>query len=151
MITGLGVAGVYVTDYEQAKEFFVDKLGFEVRHDLEMGNGQRWLTVGPPAAPTFQLALTVPGPPMHDEETAAKIRELMAKGALSAGAWHTDDCRATYRELVAKGVEFLQEPQERPYGVEAVFRDDFGNWYSLNEINDKTLDREAMAAAMGNR
>lgn len=147
MITRLGVAGVYVNDYEEAKNFFVDKLGFELRQDVKMENGFRWLTVGPPASPEFQLHLSVPGPPMHDEETAASIRALMAKGALSAGAWNTDDCRKTYEEYSERGVEFLQEPQERPYGVEAVFRDNSGNWYSLNELNEKTFDREAMAEA----
>lgn len=84
---------------------------------------------------------------MHDEETAGAIRLLLAKGALSAGAWNTDDCRRTYEEYSARGVEFLQEPQERPYGVEAVFRDPFGNWYSLNETNDVGWDQEAMAKA----
>lgn len=147
MITRLGVAGVYVTDYDQAKEFFIDKLDFEQRFDVQMDNGHRWLTVGPCAAPDFQFNLMVPGPPMHDEETAAAIRALLAKGALSGGAWITDDCRASYRELSARGVQFLQEPAERPYGVEAVFRDPFGNWYSLNEHNAEALDREAMAAA----
>jgi catechol 2,3-dioxygenase-like lactoylglutathione lyase family enzyme len=136
MITKLGVASVYVTDYEEAKEFFVGKLGFTERFDVKMENGYRWLTVAPPSDPEFQLNLTVPGPPMHDEETVAAIRMLMAKGALSAGAWNTDDCRATHQQYSSRGVEFLQEPEDRPYGVEAVFRDPFGNWYSLNQTND---------------
>jgi catechol 2,3-dioxygenase-like lactoylglutathione lyase family enzyme len=144
MITKLGVAGVFVTDYDEAREFFVGKLGFHERQDLVMDNGFRWLTVSPPADPDFQLHLSVPGPPTHDEETAAALRDLMAKGVLSAGAWNTDDCRATFELYSSRGVEFLQEPQERPYGVEAVFRDPFGNWYSLNETNEKTFDREAM-------
>ncbi|TDC49910.1 VOC family protein [Jiangella ureilytica] len=149
MITKLGVATAYVSDYDQALDFFITKLGFELRTDVTMENGFRWLTVGPPASPEFQLNLTVPGPPMHDEATAAALRELMAKGALSAGAWNTDDCRKTFAEYTARGVEFIQEPAERPYGVEAVFRDDFGNWYSLNELNDKALDQQAMADAFG--
>jgi catechol 2,3-dioxygenase-like lactoylglutathione lyase family enzyme len=147
MITKLGVATAYVSDYDQALDFFIGKLGFELRTDVTMENGFRWLTVGPPASPEFQLNLTVPGPPMHDEATAASLRELMAKGALSAGAWNTDDCRKTFAEYTARGVEFIQEPAERPYGVEAVFRDDFGNWYSLNELNDKALDQQAMSEA----
>lgn len=147
MITKLGVATAYVSDYDQALDFFIGKLGFELRTDVTMENGFRWLTVGPPASPEFQLNLTVPGPPMHDEQTAAALRELMAKGALSAGAWNTDDCRATFAEYSARGVEFIQEPADRPYGVEAVFRDDFGNWYSLNELNDKALDQQAMSEA----
>jgi catechol 2,3-dioxygenase-like lactoylglutathione lyase family enzyme len=147
VITHLGVAGVFVTDYDEAKEFFIDKLGFELRHDLTMENGYRWLTVGPPASPGFQLAISVPGPPTHDEETAAMLSALLAKGALSAGAWHTDDCRKTFAEYSARGVEFLQEPVDRPYGVEAVFRDPFGNWYSLNETNEATFDADAMETA----
>lgn len=145
MITRLGVVGIYVTDYDEALAFFVDKLGFELRNDVMMENGFRWLTVGPPASPEFQANLSVPGPPMHDEETAAMIKALVAKGAIGAGAWNTDDCRRTFQEYSARGVEFLQEPAERPYGVEAVFRDPFGNWYSLNELNDKAFDREALA------
>lgn len=145
MITKLGVAGVYVTDYDEAKEFFLGKLGFTERFDVKLENGYRWLTVGPPASPDFQLNLTVPGPPMHDEETVAALRMLMAKGALSAGAWNTDDCHQTYREYSGRGVEFLQEPQDRPYGVEAVFRDPFGNWYSLNQTNDIAADAEEIS------
>ncbi|MDA0563274.1 VOC family protein [Streptomonospora sp. S1-112] len=145
MITRLGVAGVYVLDHDEAKRFFIDRLGFEERFDLTMDNGMRWLTVGPPADPRFQLSLTVPGSPMHDEETAAAIRDLLARGALSGGAWNTDDCRATYAEYTARGVEFVQEPHEVPYGVEAVFRDPWGNWYSLNEVPDSAFDTEEMA------
>lgn len=145
MITRLGVAGVFVFDYEEAKRFFLDRLGFEERFDVTMDNGMRWLTVGPPADPRFQLSLQVPGPPLHDEDTAQAIRALVAKGALSAGAWNTDDCRATHAAYAARGVEFLQEPREVPYGVEAVFRDPFGNWYSLNELNTAALDPDAMA------
>jgi predicted enzyme related to lactoylglutathione lyase len=70
---------------------------------------------------------------MHDEETGQQIRSLVAKGAMGGGVWETDDCRATYEELSAKGVIFLQEPSERPYGIEAVFRDDSGNWFSLTQ------------------
>lgn len=147
MITRLGVASIYVTDYDEALEFFRDKLGFKLRADLKMENGYRWLTVYPPDSPHFQLSLTVPGPPSHDEETAAMLRALLAKGVLSAGAWNTDDCRATFEEYSARGVEFLQEPVERPYGVEAVFRDNSGNWFSLNELNGVVFDDAAMSEA----
>ena len=147
MITKLGVAGIYVTDYEESKAFFVEKLGFEERFDLTMENGYRWLTLGPPASPHFQLSLQVPGPPQLDEESAAAIRALLAKGVLSGGAWNTDDCRQTFELYRSRGVEFLQEPVERPYGVEAVFRDNSGNWYSLNELNGLTFDQDAMGEA----
>jgi hypothetical protein len=89
--------------------------------------------VGPPSQPDLEFILFEPGPSMHDEETGQQIRAPLAKGALGGGVWARDDCRATYGELAAKGVEFLQEPAERPYGIEAVFRDDWGNWFSLTE------------------
>jgi len=147
MITKLGVASVFVPDADEAKAWFIEKLGFEERFDVRMENGFRWLTVGPPADPMFQLNIAVPGPPMHDEETAATILSLMAKGVLGVGAWNTDDCRKTFEEYSARGVEFLQEPADRPYGVEAMFRDPWGNWYSLNETNFDAFDSGAMGKA----
>jgi catechol 2,3-dioxygenase-like lactoylglutathione lyase family enzyme len=132
VITRLSHASVYVEDQDAAKAFYTDKLGFEVRNDQTM-DGFRWLTVGPPGQPALELVLLVPGPPMFDEETAAQMKQVLRKGALGTGVFHTDDCRATYAELQSRGVEFLQEPEERPYGVEAVFRDDSGNWFSLTQ------------------
>lgn len=82
---------------------------------------------------------------MHDEETAATLKAMVAKGMLSGGAWNTDDCRRTYEEYSAGGVEFLQGPQERPYGVEAVSRDNSGNWYSLNQLSADALDHDKIA------
>jgi hypothetical protein len=96
-------------------------------------DGLRWLTVGPKGQPDFELILANPSPPMVDDEAANSIRALVARGALGAGVMETDDCRRTYEELTKKGVTFLQEPADRPYGVEAVFRDDSGNWFSLTE------------------
>ena len=133
MITRLSHATVWVLDQDEALAFYTDKLGFEVRTDAVMDNGFRWLTVGPPDDPGFELVLAHAGPPMVAEEDAATIRALVAKGALGAGVWEADDCRKTYEELSARGVTFLQEPQERPYGIEAVFRDNSGNWFSLGQ------------------
>ena len=133
MITRLSHAGVWVLDQDEALEFYTQKLGFEVRTDARMDNGFRWLTVGPKDDPDFELILGHPGPPMVDEESAATIRALVAKGALGGGVWEADDCQKTYEELSARGVTFLQEPAERPYGVEALFRDNSGNWFSLTE------------------
>jgi catechol 2,3-dioxygenase-like lactoylglutathione lyase family enzyme len=130
MITRLSHAGVPVLDQESAKQFYTEKLGFVVRTDATMGDF-RWLTVSPPDQADFEITLYAPGPPMHDEETGSQIRELVAKGAMSGGVLETDDIRNTFEELSAKGVIFLQEPSERPYGIEAVFRDDSGNWFSL--------------------
>jgi catechol 2,3-dioxygenase-like lactoylglutathione lyase family enzyme len=139
-ITGLGIATVWVLDQDSAKEFFTEKLGMELRYDMTLGEGgMRWVTVGTKDQPELQLALMVPGPPSLDPESAEQLKALIAKGVLGAGAFNTDDCHAAYRELSAKGVTFIQEPQDRPYGVEAIFRDDSGNWYSLTQQSE-TLD-----------
>ncbi|WP_020673830.1 VOC family protein [Amycolatopsis nigrescens] len=133
MIKTLSHACVYVLDYASAKEFYAEKLGFTVREDMMLGERFRWLTVGPPDQPELEIILMEPGPPQHDPETARQLRELIAKGALGPGAWVTPDCRKTYEVLSARGVTFLSEPAQRPYGVEATFRDDSGNWFSLTE------------------
>jgi catechol 2,3-dioxygenase-like lactoylglutathione lyase family enzyme len=132
MITRLSHASVWVLDQDSAKAFYTEKLGFEVRNDTEL-DGLRWLTVGPKSQPEVEMILAYPAPPMFDGETGATIRGLVAKGSLGAGVLATDDCQATYEELEAKGVEFIQEPAERPYGIEAIFRDDSGNWFSLTQ------------------
>jgi catechol 2,3-dioxygenase-like lactoylglutathione lyase family enzyme len=141
MIKALSHASVYVLDQDSAKEFYTEKLGFEVRDDLRVGDF-RWLTVGPVDQPDVRFILMKPGPPQFDPETEAQVRALIAKGALGAGVWATDDCRKTYRELSARGVTFLQEPAERPYGIEAVFRDDSGNWFSLTERHELDLSKD---------
>jgi predicted enzyme related to lactoylglutathione lyase len=134
MIQKMSHASVYVTDQQKALEFYRDKLGFEVRTDATMEGGFRWLTVGPKNQPDFEIALMEPKAGfMFDEETAGQIRALVEKGALGAGVFDTDDCRATYEELKSKGVEFMQPPAERPYGIEALFKDNSGNWFSLTQ------------------
>ncbi|SEF54996.1 Catechol 2,3-dioxygenase [Thermomonospora echinospora] len=134
MITGVGVTTVWVLDQDRAKEFFVGKLGMELRDDVTMGEGgMRWLTVGAKDQPDLMLTLMVPGPPAQDPESAEQLKALLAKGVLGAAVFTTTDCEGDYRELKERGVTFLQEPQRRPYGVEAIFRDDFGNWYSLTQ------------------
>lgn len=141
MISKLSHAGVLVLDQESAKQFYTEKLGFTVRNDVQMGadfagsgQGFRWLTVSPPGQPDLEFILAAPEMG-HDKGTAGQLRELVAKGAFGGGVWETDDCRKTHEELSGRGVTFLQEPTERPYGVEAVFRDDSGNWFSLTEHN----------------
>jgi catechol 2,3-dioxygenase-like lactoylglutathione lyase family enzyme len=131
-----------VLDQDRAKEFYTRKLGFDVRSDGTMGaefegagKGFRWLTVSPPDQPDVEIILADCGMG-HDPRTADLIRDLVAKGALGTGVMATPDCRKTYAELSARGVVFLQEPAERPYGIEAVFRDDSGNWFSLTERTD---------------
>lgn len=140
MITNLAITTVWTTDQERSRDFFVDKLGFEIRDDIEMGEGMRWITVGVPGQPDVMLALMRTTGPGLDPESAEALTTLVTKGVLGAGAFHTDDCRATYAKLRTRGVDFIQEPQERPYGVEAIFRDDSGNWYSLTQRREGGLD-----------
>jgi catechol 2,3-dioxygenase-like lactoylglutathione lyase family enzyme len=132
MISRLSHACVWVLDQDEALDFYTGRLGFEVRTDERMDTF-RWLTVGPPGQPELEIILANPGPPMLDPESGEHIRALVAKGALGAGVFATDDCRATYEELSERGVRFLQEPTERAFGVEATFRDNSGNWFSLTE------------------
>ncbi len=148
MITRLSHATVWVLDQDSALAFYTEKLGFEVRTDTTLGPdpsseghdasvpGLRWLTVGPKSQPDVELILAKLGPPMLDPESAGQVRALVAKGVLGAGVMATDDIQADFKELSAKGVTFLQEPAERPYGTEAVFRDDSGNWFSLTQPGD---------------
>jgi predicted enzyme related to lactoylglutathione lyase len=138
MITKLGLATVWVLDQDSAKAFFTEKLGLEVRDDMTLGEGgMRWVTVGAKDQPELSLALMVPGPPTMDPDSAAHMRALIAKGVLGAGAFNTDDCQAEYERLSALGVEFVHPPEKRPYGIEAVFRDDSGCWYSLTQPFDE--------------
>ena len=134
MITRLSHATIWVLDQDEALAFYRDILGFEVRTDQTMDTF-RWLSVGPADQPDLEIVLLVPGPPMMPPEAAEQIKALVDKGAMGSGVFATEDCRATYEALKAKGVEFLQEPAERFYGVEALFRDPFGNWFSLTQRN----------------
>ncbi|MFJ6085983.1 VOC family protein [Streptomyces sp. NPDC092369] len=141
MIKGLKISTVWVLDQDRAKEFYTGKLGLEVRSDMTLGEGgMRWLTVGAEDQPDVDLTLMVPGPPAMDPESAEMVRKLVAKGVLGAGALTTDDIHGDYKRLKDRGVEFLQEPQERPYGIEAVFRDDSGNWFSFTQPREGDLD-----------
>jgi predicted enzyme related to lactoylglutathione lyase len=132
MITRYLAASVWVMDQDEALAFYTEKLGLMVRNDVTM-DGFRWLTVGAKDQPDLEIILVEPGPPMVDEEAAQHIRALVTKGAIGGGLFATDDCRTTYEELSSRGVEFVQEPAERPYGIEAVFRDNSGNWFSLTQ------------------
>jgi catechol 2,3-dioxygenase-like lactoylglutathione lyase family enzyme len=132
VITNVSLVTIYVTDQDAAKDFYVNTLGFDARDDISMEDGFRWVTISHPNQPELEFTLMVPGPPL-DDEAASSVRELLDKGALSAAGLAVDDCHATYNELVAKGVTFLQEPSDRPYGTEAVMRDNSGNWLVLVE------------------
>ena len=136
MITGLALVCLNVGDLDEAKAFYVDLLGFEVGID-EVMDGFRWLTVHAPGRPDLPMMLVVPEPPAVEPTVAEELRSLMTRGYLGLGALATDDCRAAYAELSAKGVEFIEEPEERFYGVDAAFRDPFGNHWRLTQ--PKTL------------
>jgi len=132
MITNISLVTLYVTDQDEARAFYVDKLGFTPGSDVRMGDGFRWVTVFHPDHPELEVTLMVPGPPL-DDAMADAVRRALAQGSMGGFGLSTSDCHATHRELVAKGVEFLQPPSDRPYGVEALLRDNSGNWLVLVE------------------
>ncbi|MFG2139150.1 VOC family protein [Streptomyces sp. NPDC048650] len=145
MIKGIAISTIWVLDQDRAKEFYTEKLGLEVRTDMRMGGekGMRWLTVGAEDQPDVELTLMVPSPPGMDAESAEALTMLVGKGLLGAGVLATDDVHGDHAALKAKGVQFVQEPQERPYGIEAIFRDDSGNWFSLTQRREQLdLSRE---------
>jgi catechol 2,3-dioxygenase-like lactoylglutathione lyase family enzyme len=137
MITNVSLVTVYCLDQDKARDFYVDVLGFELHTDVTMGEGFRWVTVNHPRQPELELTLMTPGPPL-DSEGADFIRRQLEKGQLGGLGLRVDDCRKTHAELSAKGVTFLQEPAARPYGMEAVMRDNSGNWLVLVEPGDFT-------------
>jgi catechol 2,3-dioxygenase-like lactoylglutathione lyase family enzyme len=132
MITNIAIASVFVQDVDASRDFYVDVLGFELKDDITLGDGYRWGTVNHPSQPELAVHLTVPGPPFSPELVEA-MKRAQADGGLNGLGMHVDDCQKTYEELSAKGVEFLQKPEERPYGVEALCRDNSGNWIVLVE------------------
>jgi predicted enzyme related to lactoylglutathione lyase len=135
----LANAQLWVHDQDEALAFYTEKLGMEVRADAtlpEMGDF-RWLTVGPPGQEDVAIVLmAIPGPPVMDEQTADQVRDLMAKGFAGTVFLTTDDCRASYEELKARGVEFTEEPQEYPYGIDSGFRDPSGNAIRLTQVRE---------------
>jgi catechol 2,3-dioxygenase-like lactoylglutathione lyase family enzyme len=145
MIQKMSHATIFVLDQDEAKSFYVDKLGFEMKVDHSMPNGFRWLTVAPKGQSDIEIILLKVGsgtnfnkmkgvePAKTDTNDVDTMAALLQKGMFNAGAFSTADCRKTYEELKAKGVEFVSEPKEHFYGVESVFRDPFGNWFSLTQ------------------
>ncbi len=139
MITNVSLVSVYVTDQDEAKRFYTEKLGFHEGTDVSMGEGFRWVTVHHPDHPELELTLMKPGPPLDEWMTEA-VRRSLANGTMGGVGLRTDDCRKSYEELKAKGVEFVQPPADRPYGVEAILRDSSGNWLVLVESKDFSPD-----------
>ena len=138
MIT-IANAQLWVHDQEEALRFYTEKVGMEVRADVtmpEMGDF-RWRTVGPAGQPDISIVLmAIPGPPMMDDATAEQLRELMGKGFAGTIFLTTDDCHASFKELSRRGVEFTEEPEERPYGIDSSFRDPSGNSLRLTQVKD---------------
>ena len=132
-------AQLWVHDQDEALAFYTEKLGFEVQTDAtlpELGDF-RWLTVSPAEQPDFAIVLmAIPGPPVMDEEVANQVRGLMAKGFAGTVFLATDDVQASYEELKARGVEFTEEPEERPYGIDSGFRDPSGNSFRLTQVRE---------------
>jgi uncharacterized glyoxalase superfamily protein PhnB len=139
MMIKIANAQLWVHDQDEALAFYTQKLGFEVLADVtlpEMGNF-RWLTVGPAGQDISIVLMAIPGPPVMDPETGEQVRELMAKGFAGTIFLTTDDCYASYEELKSRGVEFVEEPEERPYGIDCGFRDPSGNSIRLTQPQDR--------------
>jgi predicted enzyme related to lactoylglutathione lyase len=138
MIT-LSTVQLWVHDQDEALAFYTQKLGWEVRIDAtlpEAGNF-RWLTVGPPTQPEISVVLmAIPGPPMMDSATAEQVRNLMGKGYAGTIFLTTDDVHASYEQLKTRGIEFVEAPEERPYGIDSSFRDPSGNHIRLTQVRE---------------
>jgi predicted enzyme related to lactoylglutathione lyase len=137
MIT-IANAQLWVHDQDEARAFYTQKLGMEVRADVTLAEMDfRWLTVGPAGQPDVGIVLmAIPGAPVMDSDTAEQVRSLMAKGFAGTIFLRTDDCRAAYEELRGRGVDFVEEPEERPYGIDSSFRDPSGNHIRLTQVRE---------------
>jgi len=137
MISKLSHVSVFVLDQDSAFDFYVNKLGFKVHTDAPMGPGMRWLTVTPPEQPALEITLmAIAEGMMFNKESAAAMRAMVKNGTFGFGVFECNDIYATYEELKAKGVEFKKAPKKEFYGIEALFKDDSGNWFSLSQKPD---------------
>jgi uncharacterized glyoxalase superfamily protein PhnB len=135
----ISTAQLWVHDQDEALAFYTEKLGMEVRQDVTIAEygDFRWLTVAPPGQKEVEIVLmAIPGPPVMDADTQKEVRQLMGKGFAGTVFLTTEDCRASYEELRARGVEFTELPEERPYGIDAGFRDPSGNAFRLTEVRE---------------
>jgi predicted enzyme related to lactoylglutathione lyase len=130
MITNISIVSVFVKNVDESKRFYIDVLGFEAKDDISLGDGYRWCTVIHPSQPELMVSLAVPGPP-HPPDLIEAMQRAQAEGGMHGLGLNVDDCQKTYEELSAKGVEFIQPPSQRPYGTEALCRDNSGNWLVL--------------------
>lgn len=138
MINSISRSQVFVFDQDEALSFYVDTLGLEVADDIDLGF-MRWLTVRVPGDEAREILLERPGGPMHDEATVTQVRELVAKGAIGALFLTTDDAQGTFETLKARGVDIVDEPSERPYGIDFGIRDPFGNAIRIGQMFDTGL------------
>jgi catechol 2,3-dioxygenase-like lactoylglutathione lyase family enzyme len=154
MLEAISHVGVWVRDQDEAKTFYTETLGFEVREDATLAEfgDYRWLTVGPPGQPDVNVILSRPAAPGLDPETAEQLLALVAKGAMGPGIIRTEDCRATCQELESRGLELAQQPSERFYGIDATFRDPSGNLWRIVqpiEYDVEAIERGATGNAGG--
>jgi catechol 2,3-dioxygenase-like lactoylglutathione lyase family enzyme len=136
MITNISITTVFVKDIDESKKFYTEVLGFAEGDDVTLGD-YRWCTVHHPTQPELAVHLALPGPP-HSPEMVEAINRALDEGGMHGLGMNVDDCHKTHQELVEKGVEFIQPPEERPYGIEAVARDNSGNWMVLVEHREYT-------------
>ena len=138
MITNISIVSVFVKDVDESKQFYTDVLGFDAKDDITLGGGYRWCTVVHPNQPELLVNLTIPGPP-HPPELVEAMKRALDEGGMHGLGLNVDDCQATFEELSAKGVEFIQPPSQRPYGTEALCRDNSGNWLVLVQPTDQPV------------
>jgi catechol 2,3-dioxygenase-like lactoylglutathione lyase family enzyme len=146
MIQRLSHVTIFVLDQDAAKDFYLNKLGFELNTDATMENGFRWLTVSPKGQPDLEVILMSTTNPHTDGETSEMLRTLIRKGVLGSGVLETADCQKTYEDLKAHGVEFLSPPTERFYGIEALLKDNSGNWFSMTQRKPAEAGKGAKSA-----
>jgi len=135
MISKLSHATLYVRNQNEAYDVYVNKLGFKVVTDMKMDNGFRWLTLAPAGQPDIEIVLAEPAVPMFEADLLPHIRALLDRDAMGGGVWETDNAQKEYEQLKSKGIEFVKPPTQEFYGIEALFKDGCGNWFSLTERN----------------
>src|SRR6266540_1531294 len=133
MISKLSHTTLMVRDQKQAYDVYVNKLGFKIKTDVTMDNGLRWLTISPPDQSDLEIVLAAPAEPMFSPDLIPHVLALLEKDAMGGGVWEADDCQKTYEDLKARGIEFMKPPTKEFYGIEALFKDGCGNWFSLTE------------------
>jgi catechol 2,3-dioxygenase-like lactoylglutathione lyase family enzyme len=136
MITNISIVSVFVKDVDESKRFYTDVLGFDAKDDITLEGGYRWCTVVHPNQPELMVNLTIPAPP-HPPELVEAMKRALDEGGMHGLGLNVDDCQRTFEELSAKGVEFIQPPSQRPYGTEALCRDNSGNWLVLVQPTDQ--------------